>query len=69
MGHMKRLFEDLLEIQRLQRSQPEGIDLPTILHIAAGERKEFRPDPDMEEVIEQKARDARAEDREFLGIR
>jgi hypothetical protein len=69
MGHMKRLFEDLLEIQRLQRSQPEGVDLPTILRIATSERKEFWPDPDMEEVIEQKARDARAEDREFFGIR
>jgi hypothetical protein len=69
MSNMKRLFEDLLEIQRAQRDQPSMmIDLPTILRIASGERKEFWPDPD-EEFIAQKARDARAEDREFLGIR
>jgi hypothetical protein len=45
MSTMKRLFEDLLEIQRVERSQPEGIDLPTILRLAGGERKEFWPDP------------------------
>jgi hypothetical protein len=69
MSNMKRFFEDLQEIQRAQRSQPFAtVDLPTILRHASDVRKEFWPDPD-EEALAQKARDARAEDREFLGIR
>jgi hypothetical protein len=46
MSTMKRLFEDLLEIQRAERSQPNGVDLPTILRLASSERKEFWLDPE-----------------------
>lgn len=45
MSTMKRLFEDIQEISRLQRSQPpEAVDLCTIIHLASGERKVFWSD-------------------------
>lgn len=45
MGYMKRLFEDIQEIQRLQRSQPpEAVDLRDIIRRAYDERNQFWPD-------------------------
>ena len=49
MSYMKRLFEDLLEIQRISRNQPpEAVDFPDIVRRGLGERKEFWPEPDEE---------------------
>ena len=45
MSNMKRLFEDLQEIYRLQQSQPEGVDLPTILRLVTDGRNDDQPAP------------------------